>query len=89
MRNKIAIVLGLALASSAAIAGNTGIDLNAKSFSDLDADGNGKLSQTEVSSNTKIVFSTADTNGDGAISQTEYKAALSAHKDGADKGMKY
>lgn len=85
MRNKLAIILGLSLASSAAMANNIGADSNAKTFSDLDADGNGKLSQSEVAGNANIVFATADTNGDGALSQTEYKAAVKAKND----GMKY
>lgn len=45
-------------------------------FDTLDTNRDGRISQTEASTDTKIVFSTADKNGDGYLDNSEY-----AHRD--------
>lgn len=74
MRNKLAILLGLSLASAAAVAGGKGFD-------ELDRDGNGSLSKSEAAA-ARVDFASADTNGDGKLSQSEYQAATAKDKDG-------
>jgi EF hand len=50
-------------------------------FDTLDANRDGRLSQTEAAIDSKIVFSTADANGDGYLDKTEWRESLqrSAH----------
>lgn len=69
MRNKIAILLGMILASSVAIAAEN------QKFEELDSDGNGQLSPTEAAQ-AGVDAQSADTDGDGAISKEEYQAAV-------------
>jgi hypothetical protein len=47
----------------------------------LDANSDGKLSSSEVSSNTTIsgAFSAMDGNGDGFVTQAEYRAYAKTH----------
>ena len=45
-------------------------------FDALDTNRDGRISQTEASTDTKLVFSTADKNGDGYLDSSEY-----AHRD--------
>jgi len=45
-------------------------------FDKLDTNRDGRISQSEASSDTKIVFSTADKNSDGYLDSTEY-----SHRD--------
>lgn len=69
MRNKIAILLGMILASSVAIAADN------QKFEELDSDGNGQLSATEAAE-AGVDVQSADTDGDGAVSKEEYQAAM-------------
>lgn len=69
MRNKLAIVLGLLLASSVAIAADY------PKFDDVDLDGDGALNQTEAAQ-AGLDIESADTNGDGVIDSDEYQAAV-------------
>jgi hypothetical protein len=43
-------------------------------FDKLDTNRDGRISQSEASRDTKIVFSTADKNGDGYLDTSEYPA---------------
>lgn len=74
------IVSGLLLAAFAVSA--TAGDMKAKSFKDLDADANGKLSAVEVASlsDLKRDFGAADTNADGSLSEAEFQAWSSSQK---------
>lgn len=69
MRHILAILFGMTLASGAAIGADTA------KFSEVDADGNGKLSQSEAAE-AGIDLSAADADGNGALSKAEYQAAL-------------
>jgi hypothetical protein len=73
-------VSGLLLAAFAVSA--TAGDMKAKSFKDLDADANGKLSTAEVASLSDLTrdFRTADTNADGSLSEVEFQAWSSNQK---------
>ena len=61
------LVAGVAFGANAADDMKTG-------FKDLDANGDGKLSSAEVSSQSTLSkdFKTLDSNGDGALSESEY-----------------
>lgn len=77
MRNVLALIFGMILATGAAFAGSD------KSFDELDKDGDGSLSQSEIQS-TDMDISGADTDGDGKVSKSEYKEATGmAEDDGA------
>jgi len=71
------VVAAVALSANAADDMKTG-------FKDLDANGDGKLSSAEVSSQSMLSrdFKTIDSNGDGFVSETEY-AGWSAKSPGA------
>jgi len=51
-------------------------------FDALDTNRDGRISQNEASTDTKIVFSTADKNGDGYLDSSEY-----AHRDMSKESM--
>jgi hypothetical protein len=42
-------------------------------FEKLDTNGDGRISQTEASVETNLVFSSADVNGDGYLDKSEWK----------------
>jgi len=46
------------------------------SFEEVDANGDGQISQEEAAAIEGLDFVTADTNQDGALSMEEYNAAL-------------
>jgi Ca2+-binding EF-hand superfamily protein len=66
-------LLGLMVAA-VALSANAADDTMKTGFKDLDANGDGKLSSAEVSSQTMLSndFKTLDTDGDGFVSETEY-----------------
>lgn len=47
-----------------------------KQFTALDSNGDGRISSSEATSDSKIVFSTADRNKDGYLDSSEY-----SHRD--------
>ena len=49
---------------------------NAPTFDSLDANSDGRISQTEAAVDSKIVFSSADANGDGYLDKAEWKASM-------------
>lgn len=75
MRNVLALIFGMTLATGAALAGSD------KSFDELDKDGDGALSQSEIQA-TDMDISGADTDGDGMVSKSEYKEATDMTEDG-------
>jgi len=66
-------LFGLVIAA-VALGANAGDDKMKTGFKDLDANGDGKLSSAEVSSQTMLSrdFKTLDSDGDGFVSETEY-----------------
>ena len=74
MRSSLAILLGATLASGIAMAGS-----DAK-FSELDADGNGKLNETEATE-AGIDLTALDADGNGVVSKEEYQAAVKAMEE--------
>jgi hypothetical protein len=72
MKKIVAIVGGLALASGIAFAG----DGEKKTFNDLDQNQDGVITQSEASTDQKLVseFTTADTNQDGYLTPSEFEA---------------
>ncbi|HLB83713.1 MAG TPA: EF-hand domain-containing protein, partial [Steroidobacteraceae bacterium] len=66
-------LFGLVVAA-VAFAANAGDASMKTGFKDLDANGDGKLSSAEVSSQSTLSkdFKTLDSNGDGALSESEY-----------------
>lgn len=69
MRNVIAALFGLTLASGAAMAAG-------KSFSELDKDDSGALSRAEAAA-AAVDFAKADADGNGKVSKSEYKSVVS------------
>ena len=65
-------LFGLVVAA-AALSANAADDMKT-GFKDLDANGDGKLSSAEVSSQSMLSkdFKAIDSNGDGFVSETEY-----------------
>ena len=71
-------------ASAAATAGDPA---SKKSWADVDADKDGKLSKTEADSVPALaqVFGQADSDADGTLTADEYKAYVAKNQDGASK----
>lgn len=77
------IVLGAALFTSAAVAGGT-------TFSNLDTNHDGKISQEEAAANPSVAaqFDKADSNQDGSLEESEFSAMEAAPAAGhEDSGM--
>ena len=76
----------LAGAGSLAMAADT--TMSTQSFSDLDANGDGRLTSTEAQGHSQLSqgFRTADANGDGSLSRTEFDTwtASSQSKSSSD-----
>jgi hypothetical protein len=82
-RSLITLAVAALIPLGAAVAGDkTG---KAPSFDSLDANSDGRISQTEAAVDSKIMFSSADANGDGYLDKAEWKASMkgSAHPDPA------
>lgn len=73
MKKSIAVVTSLILASGMAFAGEGAKE---SSFTDLDKDGNGAITQSEASNHDALManFTAADVNRDGQLSRTEFDA---------------
>ena len=52
---------------------------HAEKFGQIDADGNGQITQAEMTAHAQARFAAADTNGDGALDATEMLAARGQH----------
>jgi hypothetical protein len=74
-------ILSALLLATFAVAATAG-DTKAKSFKDLDADADGKLSAAEVASlsDLKRDFRAADSNTDGYLSEAEFQAWTGSHR---------
>lgn len=72
MKKLMMLVLAGMFSAGAAIANEDKLD-----FSELDKDGDGQLSRTEVAQNAELAaqFSTIDADGDGYLSETEAESA--------------
>ena len=79
-------LLGLVVAA-VALSANAGDDMMKTGFKDLDANGDGKLSSAEVSSQSTLSreFKALDQDGDGFVSETEYASWSTKSKAPADK----
>ena len=77
MKFRNTLIIGVAaLLPLAAMAGESGKATKMPSFDTLDANRDGRISQTEASVDSKIVFSTVDKNGDGYLDKAEWKATM-------------
>ena len=76
MKSKSLIALAVAalIPLGAAVAGDK--SGKAPTFDSLDANSDGRISQTEAAIDSKIVFASADANGDGYLDKAEFKASL-------------
>lgn len=79
-------ITAVALLPLAAIAGDkdkTAAPMGASSqahFDKLDTNRDGRISQSEASSDSKLVFSTVDKNGDGYLDNSEYSQRDMSHE---------
>jgi hypothetical protein len=66
----------LVLASASALASADDMGTSSVNFSDLDANGDGRVSSTEASNHSQLNqgFRSADSNGDGYMSEAEFNA---------------
>ncbi len=86
--NSLIAVAVVALLPLAAIAGDKdktmtqGNDQAKEQFNMLDTDRDGRISRTEASSDTKIMFSKADKNADGYLDSGEYM-----HRNASSESM--
>lgn len=75
MKRLITLIIAGMFSMGLAVAG--GGDKEKVNFSELDKDGDGQLSRTEVAQNSELAaqFSTIDADGDGYIAETEMQEA--------------
>ena len=80
-RSFITLAAAALIPLGAAVAGDKAG--KAPSFDTLDANSDGRISQTEAAVDSKIMFSSADSNGDGYLDKAEWKASMKggAHPD--------
>jgi hypothetical protein len=73
--------------NDAAAATTAGDPAAKKSWADVDADKDGKLSKTEADSVPALaqVFGQADADADGNLTADEYKTFIAKNQEGADK----
>ena len=74
MKRLITLFIAGIFSMGLAVAGGDKEEVN---FSELDKDGDGQLSRTEVAQNSELAaqFSTIDADGDGYIAETEMQEA--------------
>lgn len=80
MRNLLAIIFGMTLASGVALA-----DSQSMGFSELDANGDGALSETELQA-ADVSIADADSDGDGQVSKSEYETAAKGAMSEGESG---
>lgn len=73
-KSLITLAVAALIPLGAAVAGEK--SGQAPSFASLDANSDGRISQTEAAVDSKIMFSTADANGDGYLDKAEWKATM-------------
>ena len=76
-----AAVIGLSVASVAAIAGDHGHDHKGKMMEKVDTDGDGKISKEEFMAKHEKMFTKMDVDGDGYLSKEEMKNARTKMHD--------
>ncbi len=83
-RTIIAVAIAALIPMGAAVAGDDGNKdkMGSSSFTKLDTNKDGRISQAEAAVDSTIVFSTADANGDGYLDNDEWKASA---KSGSSK----
>ncbi|HEX7046145.1 MAG TPA: hypothetical protein VF275_01055 [Gammaproteobacteria bacterium] len=83
---KLMMLFLAGLFSAGVAVANEGDKVN---FDQLDQDGDGQLSRTEVAQNAELAaqFSTIDANGDGYLDQNEAKSAESQGQQQEDQSM--
>lgn len=74
------LIVGVAALLPFAAVASEGYDKSGKpdkasSFASLDANRDGRISQTEAAVDSRLVFSTADVNGDGYLDKAEFNAS--------------
>lgn len=83
-----ALLAGTAMASDNDEYGNKDkMSRAGATFDSLDANRDGRISRTEASADTTIVFATADANGDGYLDNGEFKKAVKSGKQHDDSSM--
>ncbi|SFR57482.1 EF-hand domain-containing protein [Litoreibacter janthinus] len=82
LKTKLALAgVGLALALTPMVAQAKGGPQGPRvAFEELDADGNGSITEAEMQAHRAARFTTADTDGDGSLSRAELEAQMSADK---------
>ena len=76
-----AVALGLSLTAGAVLAREGGPRGDRPGFSELDRDGDGKVTMAEIEASATARFAATDTNGDGALSAEEMIAAAQNGQD--------
>lgn len=92
MKKLLMLILAAIFSTGLALAGG---DKDTVNFSELDKDGDGQLSRTEVAQNSELAaqFSTIDADGDGYLAENEVDDAsleeASAEQDEEEVGEDY
>ncbi|WP_394195977.1 EF-hand domain-containing protein [Litoreibacter albidus] len=73
--------VGLALAMTPMMAQAKGGHGPRVTFEELDADGNGSVTEAEMQAHRAAGFASTDTNGDGALSRDELEAKMKSGKE--------
>lgn len=74
------------IAASVSMASAAGKDGRMFDFSTIDADGNGEITQAEITVFQTAQFAEADTDNNGLLSKEEIQAQLAARSDNAREG---
>ncbi|WP_299665952.1 EF-hand domain-containing protein [uncultured Ruegeria sp.] len=73
---KTATIISATVLAAVAITGSSALAKGPRpTFQDLDADGNGQVTQAEITAHRNQKFTTADTDGDGQLSVEEMQTA--------------
>ena len=76
------IILAAAIVAGFAASGATARDGGSHRFSEIDADGNGQVTQEEMAAHVDARFAAADTDGDGFLDTEELMAQAMARAEG-------
>ncbi len=81
MKKMLVTTTGLLIVTSVTMASAAGKDRKMFDFSTIDADGNGEITQAEITAFEAAQFAEADTDNDGLLSKEEIQAQLTAISD--------